>query len=179
MELDLQSLFGLHVHCCTYSLAELSPPPPSPPPGIWAHILRRYQPRQTTSLCDPPGIVGTLHMPVLRIKRQDNVTIHYIRHRLSLLTVLAHTKMICTSFFRGKCHEASTLIIIWQSWMNGQPKILSNWLIGSESRTISYTLSTVTCVCRQKAYFHNVNTHCNPFRQQIFLSAKSIFPTCK
>ncbi len=33
MELDLQSLFGLHVHSCTHRLR-----PPNPPPPIWAHI---------------------------------------------------------------------------------------------------------------------------------------------
>ncbi len=71
MELDLQSLFGLHVHSCTlwlrphnpppefiwapcaqlYSLAE-TPQPPSPPP-IWAHVRGRYWSAKTTSLCDP------------------------------------------------------------------------------------------------------------------------------
>jgi hypothetical protein len=40
MELDLKSLFGLHVHSCTwYSLAET---PQHPPPRIWAHIRGRY-----------------------------------------------------------------------------------------------------------------------------------------
>ncbi len=39
MELDLQSLFGLHVHSCTYWLR---PRKPSPPPRIWAHIRGRY-----------------------------------------------------------------------------------------------------------------------------------------
>jgi hypothetical protein len=40
MELDLQSLFGLHVHSCThYLILQL---PPSPLPRIWAHIRGRY-----------------------------------------------------------------------------------------------------------------------------------------
>ncbi len=38
MELDLQSLFGLHVHSCTYWLR----PRNHPPPRIWAHKPRRY-----------------------------------------------------------------------------------------------------------------------------------------
>ncbi len=37
MELDLQSLFGLHVHS---SLADTTQPPPSS--RIWAHIRERY-----------------------------------------------------------------------------------------------------------------------------------------
>ncbi len=38
MELDLQSLFGLHVHSCTHWLR-----PPQPPPSpIWAHVRVRY-----------------------------------------------------------------------------------------------------------------------------------------
>jgi hypothetical protein len=40
MELDPQSLFGLHVHSCTHWLR---PPQPSPPsPRIWAHLRGRY-----------------------------------------------------------------------------------------------------------------------------------------
>jgi hypothetical protein len=41
MEVDLQSLFGLHVRTQLYSLA-LTPQPPPPPPLIWAHIRGRY-----------------------------------------------------------------------------------------------------------------------------------------
>ncbi len=37
MELDLQILFGLHVHSCTHWLR-----PRTPPPRIWAHIRGRY-----------------------------------------------------------------------------------------------------------------------------------------
>ncbi len=37
MELHLQSLFGLHVHSCTYWWDPATPPPP-----IWAHIRGRY-----------------------------------------------------------------------------------------------------------------------------------------
>ncbi len=37
MELDLQSLFGLHVHSCTHRLR-----PRIPPPRIWARIPGRY-----------------------------------------------------------------------------------------------------------------------------------------
>jgi hypothetical protein len=39
MELDLQSLFGLHVRS---SLAETPQPPPPPSPRIWAHRRGRY-----------------------------------------------------------------------------------------------------------------------------------------
>jgi hypothetical protein len=50
MEVDLQSLFGLHVTWCTqlYSLAETPQLPPSP--RIWTRI---GQQRLTTSLCNP------------------------------------------------------------------------------------------------------------------------------
>ncbi len=48
MELDLQSLFGLHVHTAQlHSLAESQPETPattspSPPAFGWAHIRERY-----------------------------------------------------------------------------------------------------------------------------------------
>jgi hypothetical protein len=42
MEIDLQSLYGLHVHSCTHWLRPRNPPYPPPPPGIWAHIRGRY-----------------------------------------------------------------------------------------------------------------------------------------
>ncbi len=38
MELDLESLFGLHVHSCTHWLRPRTPPAPR----IWAHIRGRY-----------------------------------------------------------------------------------------------------------------------------------------
>jgi hypothetical protein len=41
IELDLQSIFGLHVHSCTHWLRLRNPPPP-PSPCIWAHIRGRY-----------------------------------------------------------------------------------------------------------------------------------------
>ncbi len=44
MELDLQSLFWLHVYSCTHWLKPRNSPPS---PLIWAHIRGRY------SLCDP------------------------------------------------------------------------------------------------------------------------------
>ncbi len=40
MELDLQSLFGLHVHSCTHWLRPRTPPPSTP--RSWAHIRGRY-----------------------------------------------------------------------------------------------------------------------------------------
>jgi hypothetical protein len=52
MELDLQSLFGLHVYSCTYWLAEA---PQLPPPAIPPHLGAICQLRLTTSLCEPPG----------------------------------------------------------------------------------------------------------------------------
>ncbi len=39
MELDFQSVFGLHVHSCTHWLRPRNPPPS---PRIWAHIRGRY-----------------------------------------------------------------------------------------------------------------------------------------
>jgi hypothetical protein len=50
MELDLQNLFGLHVHNCTHWLRPRNPLPPA-----FGLIYEGTigQPRQTTSLCDP------------------------------------------------------------------------------------------------------------------------------
>jgi hypothetical protein len=42
MELDPQSLFGLHVHSCTHWLRPRNPIPPYP--RIWAHIRGCYWP---------------------------------------------------------------------------------------------------------------------------------------
>jgi hypothetical protein len=39
MEVDLQSLFGLHVHSCSHWLRPRTAAPP--PPRIWAHIRGR------------------------------------------------------------------------------------------------------------------------------------------
>jgi hypothetical protein len=41
IELDLQSLFGLHVHSCNHWLRPPQHPPPLP--RIWAHIRGRYR----------------------------------------------------------------------------------------------------------------------------------------
>ncbi len=49
MELDLQSLFGLHVHSCTYWLR-----PYNPPPRIWAQIRGRcWSTKIDDKFCDP------------------------------------------------------------------------------------------------------------------------------
>ncbi len=50
MDLKLQSLCGLHVHCRTHWLR-----PRTPPPSIWAHIRGRYWSAKIDdiSLCDP------------------------------------------------------------------------------------------------------------------------------
>jgi hypothetical protein len=40
MELDLQSIFGLHVHSCTHRLRPHMPHPPFS--RIWAHVRGRY-----------------------------------------------------------------------------------------------------------------------------------------
>jgi hypothetical protein len=50
IELDLRSLFGLHVHSCTHWLRARNLPPPA--------FGLKYEgaigePRKTTSLCDP------------------------------------------------------------------------------------------------------------------------------
>ncbi len=55
MELDMQSLFGLHVHSYIYWLRPGNPTPPFS--RIWAHMRGLNsisQPRKTTSLCNPP-----------------------------------------------------------------------------------------------------------------------------
>jgi hypothetical protein len=45
MELDLQSLFGLHVHAlCTSVLMPRPRNPRRPPSPAWAHIRGRYWP---------------------------------------------------------------------------------------------------------------------------------------
>ncbi len=51
MELDLQSLFGLHVHSCTHLLRSRTPSPPR----IWAHIRGRWWSAKIDdiSLCPP------------------------------------------------------------------------------------------------------------------------------
>jgi hypothetical protein len=52
MELDLQSLFGLHVHSCIYWLTEA--PHPS---RIWAHIQGRYWLAKTDDISlRPPDV---------------------------------------------------------------------------------------------------------------------------
>jgi hypothetical protein len=55
MELDLQSLFGLHVQSCTHWLRPRNAPPPVP--RILAHIRGRYWSAKiddiSTSRCDP------------------------------------------------------------------------------------------------------------------------------
>jgi hypothetical protein len=57
MELNLQSLFGLHVLSCTRWLRPRNSPPSTPPPAfglIYEGAIG--QPRKTTSLSDPPDI---------------------------------------------------------------------------------------------------------------------------
>jgi hypothetical protein len=51
MELDLQSLFGLHVHSCTHWLR-----PRNPPPRIWAHIRGRYWSAKIDISLSPPAV---------------------------------------------------------------------------------------------------------------------------
>ncbi len=48
MKLDLQRLFGLHMHAQLFSLAETPQAHPTP-----SHLGAIGQPKQTTSLCDP------------------------------------------------------------------------------------------------------------------------------
>jgi hypothetical protein len=42
MELDLQSLFGLHVHCAQLYTHWLRPRNLPPSPRFWAHVRGRY-----------------------------------------------------------------------------------------------------------------------------------------
>ncbi len=54
MELDLQSLFGLLVHCCTHWLRPRNrPPPPSPAFGLIYEGAIDQQDRRHLSACDP------------------------------------------------------------------------------------------------------------------------------
>jgi hypothetical protein len=48
MDLDLQSLVGLHVHSCAHWLRPRNPPQPP----IWAHIRGRYWISQETAKID-------------------------------------------------------------------------------------------------------------------------------
>ncbi len=52
MELDLQSLFGVHVHNCTHWLRPRNFPPSPPPAFGLTYESAIRQPRQTTSLCN-------------------------------------------------------------------------------------------------------------------------------
>ncbi len=55
MELDRQSLFGLHVHSCI--LIGWDPATPPPPPPIWSHIRGRYWSAKIDDISLwPPGI---------------------------------------------------------------------------------------------------------------------------
>jgi hypothetical protein len=59
MDLDLQSLFGLHVHTCTHWLRPRNPPPPSP--RIGTHIRGRYWSAKIDDIsCDPLQPPATL-----------------------------------------------------------------------------------------------------------------------
>ncbi len=53
MKLDLQSLFGLHMHSCTHWLRPCNPPSSRPPAFGLIYEGAIGQPRQMTSLCDP------------------------------------------------------------------------------------------------------------------------------
>ncbi len=59
MELDLQSLFGLHVHSCTHWLRPRTPIHPPPFGLIYEGAIG--QPRQKTSLYDPMLIIFANH----------------------------------------------------------------------------------------------------------------------
>jgi hypothetical protein len=57
MELDLQSLFGLHVLSCTHWLR---PRNPTPPPRIWAHIQGRYWSAKIDDISLWPAVIKKL-----------------------------------------------------------------------------------------------------------------------
>jgi hypothetical protein len=67
MELDLQSLFGLHVLEQQYSLAETPYPPP---PRIWAHIKGHYWSAKIDDISlRPPASYPPVSMQQLTINR--------------------------------------------------------------------------------------------------------------
>ncbi len=82
MELDLQSLFGLHAcSICTAVLlgrktpqpATRSPPPPPPSPRIWAHIRGRYWSAKIDdiSLWPPVAAKAFVLFPIWRWRKKN------------------------------------------------------------------------------------------------------------
>jgi hypothetical protein len=67
MEINLQSLFRLHVHSCTHWLRPSKPPPPPPAFGLIYEGAIGQQ-RKTTSLCDPLALYSLeiLHRSILK-----------------------------------------------------------------------------------------------------------------
>jgi hypothetical protein len=62
MKLDLQSLFGLHLHSCTHRLGPRTPPPPC----IWVQIRGRYWSAKIDDISDPllyiqPRVILTVY----------------------------------------------------------------------------------------------------------------------
>jgi hypothetical protein len=59
IELDFQSLFGLHVHSCIHWMRPRNAPPPPHPPLIWAHIRERYWSMQLLTGAEQDGNVNS------------------------------------------------------------------------------------------------------------------------
>jgi hypothetical protein len=71
MELDLQSLFGLHVHRSTQWLRPRNLPPPPPAFGLVCEG-DIGQPKKTTSLCDPlPKTIQTTEEGVTQFRHHS------------------------------------------------------------------------------------------------------------
>jgi hypothetical protein len=70
MELDLQRLFGLHVHSCTYWLR-----PDPPPPAFGAHIRGRYWSANMDDISLwPPAVKNLLLHVFLAVASKEHVT---------------------------------------------------------------------------------------------------------
>ncbi len=87
MEVDLQSLFGLHVTCCAqlYSLAETPHPPgppPPPSPRIGTPIRGRYWSAKIDDISlQPHGLIPTNCTMVVQFLSIDNLQQQLIRLR--------------------------------------------------------------------------------------------------
>ncbi len=64
MELDLQSLFGLHVHSFTHWLSPRDPPPPPPHLGLYTRALLVSQDRRHLFVTPLVGTLRTCSVPV-------------------------------------------------------------------------------------------------------------------
>ncbi len=83
MELDIQSLFGLHVYSCTHWLRPCNSPPSSP--RIWAHIRgRNWSAKVDDISLKPPGHgTESSHRAHSGVPSNDTCTCPCVEHTLS------------------------------------------------------------------------------------------------